>query len=806
MDKYRIIILKFISLCHKDAIKMKKLIYIVFVIIFIWSCQSPSPDELEKMNKPNTKLSEEQLKQVKTWMDSMSLDDKVSLVVGMGFDVPGMVVAEQKERVPGAAGSTYSVSDIGLPSMVLADGPAGLRILPIRDSSSTKRYYCTAFPIATLLASTWDTELVVRVGQAYGDEIKEYGVDILLAPAMNIHRNPLAGRNFEYYSEDPLVSGKMAAAMVNGVESKGVGTSIKHFVANNSETNRMSLNTHVSQRALREIYLKGFEIAIKESQPWTVMSSYNKINGTYTSESRELLTTILRDDWGFEGFVMTDWFGGADAVAQMNAGNDLLMPGTPQQRDSIRAGIESGELPIEVLNTNVERILKAVVKSPIYQNYNYSDKPDLKANAQLAREVAAEGTILLKNADNTLPITSENLKAATFGVGSYQFIAGGTGSGDVNEAYTISLVEGLENAGIELNTELKNMYTSYMEEEKAKQPKDLPWFMTPPPIPEMKLDESVIGEMAQKSDIAFITIGRNSGEFADRKQEGDYYLTAAEKSMIETVSERFHAENKKVIILLNIGNVIEMVSWRDYADAIVLAWQGGQEAGNALTDVLTGKVNPSGKLTTTFTNTYDDVPSSATFPGSEVEGGETRSFGFMELVESEITYDDGILVGYRYYDTKNVDVAYPFGYGLSYTSFDYSNLQLSSSQFNEELIASVTVTNTGDVPGKESVQLYVKAPKGSIDKPNKELRAFAKTGLLQPGGSEKLNMVLKARDLSSFDESMNAWVVEAGTYEVLIGASSKDILVKENFNNKKLIIVEKVSDVLAPTQDLLSEF
>ena len=460
--------------------------------------------------------------------------------------------------------------------------PAGLRISPTREGDKNT-YYCTGFPVGTVMASTWNTILVEQVGKAMGNEVLEYGADVLLAPALNIQRNPLNGRNFEYYSEDPIVAGKIAAAMVRGVQSNGVGTSIKHFVANNQETNRTNNDSRVSQRALRELYLKGFEIAVKESQPWTVMTSYNYLNGAYTSERKDLLTDVLRDEWGFKGLVMTDWFGGSDAVAQIKAGNDLIEPGRDVQYDALVAAMKSGELSIPEVDACVQRVMELVLRSPRFAGYEYSDKPDLVAHAAITRQSAAEGMILLKNEDKTMPLSSAVKKVAAFGISSYDLIAGGTGSGDVNKAYTVSLIEGLKNAGYKVSNDIVKAYTTYMDEEAAKASAESGDELSPF-MPQVRADEfipseSMLAKAVKSNDVAIITIGRTSGEFFDRKLDRDFNLSENEIGLITSVSEAFQAAGKKVIVILNIGGVIETASWKSMPDAILLSRTGRTRRG-----------------------------------------------------------------------------------------------------------------------------------------------------------------------------------------------------------------------------------
>ncbi|MGN0053821.1 MAG: glycoside hydrolase family 3 C-terminal domain-containing protein [Bacteroides sp.] len=731
---------------------------------------------------------------------AMTLEEKAHLVIGTGmagFSGDSAVIGSTKKLVPGAAGTTYPIERLGIPGVVLADGPAGLRIDPTREGDEAT-YYCTHFPIGTLLASTWDTALMERVGQAIGNEVLEYGADVLLAPALNIHRNPLCGRNFEYYSEDPIVSGKMAAAYVRGVQSQGVGTSIKHFALNNQETNRMANDACVSPRAIREIYLKGFEIAVKESDPWTVMSSYNYLNGTYTSESRELQTTVLRDEWGFRGMVMTDWFGGKDAVAQMEAGNDMLQPGRKEQYDAIVAGVKSGALKEEVLDRNVRRILEMILRTPRFKGYRFSNKPDLKAHAEVTRQSATEGMVLLENRNATLPLGGEVKKVALFGCTSYDFVAGGTGSGNVNRAYTVSLLEGLKNGGYQVDSRMQPLYEQHIaaENERNRPKDDSPFarFMPLPRPAEMVLTPAVLQQQVEANDVALITLGRLSGEFMDRTTQ-DFNLSREENQLIADVCRAFHAAGKKVVVVLNIGGVIETASWKALPDAILLAWQAGQEGGNSVADILSGKASPSGKLTMTFPVQFADAASSANFPinvkaniditNSGTKKSDTRNVDYT-------LYEEDIYVGYRYFDTFRKQVSYPFGYGLSYTTFAYDKAAVKAD--NGVYTVSVEVKNTGKVAGKEVVQLYVSAPDVAANKPEKELKAFAKTKELKPGEAVVVTLKVNADDLASYDEAASAWVVTPGNYKFLVGASSRDI--KATLEAEVAAATQKTNDIL----------
>ena len=740
---------------------------------------------------------------------AMTLEEKAQLLVGGGNDGfvgSGAMLGHQKKFVPGAAGTTVAIPRLGIPATVQCDGPAGVHIDAHREGDS-RNYYATGFPVGTCLASTWNTDLVRKVGEAIGNETLEYGCDVVLGPGMNLHRNPLCGRNFEYYSEDPVVTGLMGTAFVLGVQSQGVGVSAKHFAVNSQESDRTRVDERLSQRALRELYLKGFEMMVRKSNPWTIMSAYNKINGIYAQGNKDLLTNILRNDWGYKGIVETDWIGKREDLPveqEVAAGNDLMMPGYPAQVKDIVNAVKSGKLDVNDVDRNVRRMLEYIVKTPRFKGYKYSGEPDLKAHAAITRQSSTEGMVLLKN-NAALPI--RGLKTvALFGVNSYDFMSGGLGSGAVNVGYSVDMVTGLKNIGVATTPQLTEIYQNYVKYAKAKLKADknpMMWFLDQgqPKLDEIEITERCVANEEPKADAAIITIGRQAGEGMDRQINGEFNLSKTEQDMIFRVSDAFHAKGKKVIVIINSGSVMETASWRDRVDAILVAWQPGIEGGNSVADILTGKVNPSGKLTMTWPIAAVDHPSTANFAKEydmytykNMEGWGKGNIPGVDFSNHE----EDIYVGYRYFDTFNKDVAYPFGYGLSYTTFEMGKPSVKANGKNIEV--SVTVKNTGKVAGKQVAQVYVTAPKGAYEKPAKELKAFGKTRELKPGESQTLKMTLEKRDLASFDEANSQWKVDAGNYLFQVGTDVESI--KGTATLKVAEYTEKTSSACAPNVQL----
>ncbi|WAT08091.1 glycoside hydrolase family 3 C-terminal domain-containing protein [Rouxiella badensis] len=670
-------------------------------------------------------------------ISAMTPEEKAALVSGTGMN--------NATHVAGAAGSTFAIPRLGIPQIVFADGPIGVR-LGAGPTGGEKRF-ATGFPVSVAMAATWDPALIQRVGGAIGDEARAYGVDLMLGPAINIQRNPLNGRNFEYFSEDPLLNAMITAGYIKGMQAEGVGAVLKHFAANNQETRRQTVNEIISERALHEIYFPGFEYAMENAQPWAVMSSYPSINGTPSSQNPWLLKEVLRKQWKFNGFVMSDWYGVTDPVRALLAGNDLNMPGglskkdTPflrrntDPKDVVLAALKSGEISQNQIDENIRNILNVVIKTQRFKNPSAAAQPEMADHAALAREAAAESMVLLKNEANTLPIKS-NLKVAAFGHNVENFYVVGGGSAEVNIAPNrrVTLPQGLKNAELTLIDDGKQAL-----DENAK--------------------NDAIAHAAQQSDVAIVSIGRSSTEGADRYSMA---MHADEIAMIDNVATAFHQQNKKVVVLLNVGSPIEIASWEDKVDAILLTWQPGEQAGNAVADILTGKVNPSGKLPLTFPKRLEDSPSYGNYPGNA----------------KTVNYGEGIYVGYRYYDTRRIAPMYPFGYGLSYSTVHYGQLTPQNSPFNidkqDAVDVSITLKNTSSVAAKEVVQLYVHDDASRLDRPLQELKAFEKVSLAA-GEEKRVTFRLDKRAFSYFDADMNAWVLEPGHFTLRVGSSSRDI-------------------------------
>src|SRR5574344_853735 len=620
---------------------------------------------------------------------AMTIDEKVQMLVGggnSGFAGSGAFMGHQEKLVAGAAGITVAIPRLGIPATVLSDGPAGVHIDAHRKGTS-QTYYATGFPIGTALASTWNTALVQQAGEAIGNETLEYGCDVVLGPGMNLHRNPLCGRNFEYYSEDPILTGIIGTAMVKGIQSQGVGGSAKHFAVNSQESDRTRVDERVSQRALRELYLRGFEMMVRESDPWTLMSSYNKINGVYAQGNYDLLTKVLRDDWGFKGIVMTDWIGlrsDLPVADEVHAGNDLLMRGYPAQAKIMVEDIKSGKISMDDVNRNVKRMMEFIGRTPHFKGYKFTNKPDMKAHAAITRRSSTEGMVLLKNA-GALPLKQVD-KVALFGVNSYDFMSGGLGSGCVNVPYVVDMVNGLKNANISTTPQLTEIYQSYVKYAKAKLKADKNpemWFLDQgqPKLDEIDITSRCIQHELPEAAAKTVIEGWEAGEGIDRSIDGEFNLSKQEQDMIFRVSDAFHAANKPVIVVINSGSVMETASWRDRADAILVAWQPGEEGGNSIADVLTGKSNPSGHLTMTWPIAATDHPSTKNFPQTPDYYNLTDKLYNNSMSGVNYTnHDEGIYVGYRYFDTNKKTVAYPFGFGLSYTTFDMNNVKCSEKK------------------------------------------------------------------------------------------------------------------------------
>ncbi len=654
---------------------------------------------------------------IKKLLSELTLEEKASLCSGANF------------------WNTKAIERLGIPTVMVSDGPHGLRKQEneadhIGISESVK---AVCFPAASALACSYDKELLHTLGQALGDECQAEEVSTLLGPGVNMKRSPLCGRNFEYFSEDPYLAGKLAANYVNGVQSKGVGTSLKHFAANNQEYRRMSISAEVDERTLREIYLAAFETVVKEAKPWTLMCSYNRINGVYSCENDWLLNKVLRDEWGFDGLVMTDWGAMNERVPALKAGLDLEMPSSNGLRDQeIVEAVQNGSLEMEVLDRAVTRIL-TLVKN-FYDNKQEGAVYDKEEHHKLARKAAGESAVLLKN-EAILPL-NKNDKIAFIGNFAKAPRYQGGGSSHIN---SFKLTNAYDSAKELANIQYAQGYSK-------------------------ESDDALLAEaiqVAKASDVTVIFAGlpdEYESEGYDRKHLN---LPEVQNHLIEEIAK----VQENVVVVLHNGSPV-LIPWKDKVKGILTVYLGGQAVGEATVDLLFGDVNPSGKLAETYPLKLQDNPSYLNFPGTE----------------KKVSYQEGVFIGYRYYDTKDMDVLYPFGYGLSYTTFDYSDLEVKAptpTKDTDTITVSVKVKNTGKVYGKEIVQLYIHDTKAGVLRPYKELKGFEKVGL-QPGEEKTVSFTLDNRSFAYYNTDLNDWYVESGTYEILIGKSSRDIVLTKS--------------------------
>lgn len=654
-------------------------------------------------------------------------------------ELVGKMTLEEKACICSGADywRTKAIDRLDIPSIAVSDGPHGLRKTSEGDNTGiAKGVEATCFPTASALSSSWDREFVEEIGRALGEECQALGVDILLGPGINMKRSPLCGRNFEYYSEDPYLAGEIGAAFVNGVQSQGVGTCVKHFACNNAEFERLTMSSEVDERTLREIYLSAFERVVKRAKPWSVMSAYNRINSVYASENKYLLMDILRDEWGFDGIVISDWGAVSDRVLGTQAGLELEMPGpNPYNDKKVIAAVKNGELDEKALDERVKSILKIIFKA--IGNRKKGESMRLEEHHDIARRAAEECMVLLKNEKDMLPIKKENLSSiAVIGRTAVSPRYQGAGSSKVTPSKLDIPFEEIEKAAGE---DIKVFYCDGYPEDDS--------------IDEEKINDAVLA--ARKADIVLVFAGLPEwmeSEGADRK---DIYIPDNQIRLINEISR----VNRNIAVILSNGSAVSMLPWINDVKAILETWLTGQGSGAAIANILFGSVNPCGKLSETFPKRICDNPSYLSFPG---ENG--KAF-----------YEEGIFIGYRYYDKKDIEPLFPFGYGLSYTSFEYSDIKINRSRITDSdtLSVSVNVKNTGKRAGKEIVQLYVRDEESRIIRPEKELKGFSKV-FLNPGESKRVIFNLSSRDFSYYDTLRKTWVVESGYFDIMVGSSSRE--------------------------------
>ncbi len=673
---------------------------------------------------------------------------------------------------------TKPIERLGIPSIMMTDGPHGLRREKGEGFGNSEKATC--FPTAVALASTWNTDLIQKVGAAIGEECQAQDVQILLGPGINIKRSPLNGRNFEYYSEDPILSGKIAAAFIKGVQSQGVGTSLKHFAVNNQEFERMSVSAEVDERTLREIYLRGFEIAVKEAKPTTLMCAYNRINSIFAAEHRYLLHEILKEEWGFEGFVMSDWGAVNDRVEGVKAGLQLEMPGNDGINDKkIVAAVQSGALEEERLDEVVADLLRVILK--LAEQKKTGVTFNTEAHQELAQRAAAESIVLLKNEDSILPLSKKRFKSiAVIGDFAENPRFQGGGSSRVNPTkLDIPFQEIYRNLSTGMDLSFCNDSTNddYLDNELMEDAQ----------------------QAAQLADVAIVFAGLPNSYETEGYDRQHIDMPPSHIQLIEAVAK---VQPNTVVVLQN-GSAIAM-PWANQVKGILESWLGGQGGGAAIANVLFGRVNPSGKLTETFPQKLEDTPAFLNFPG------ENR----------RVSYGEGLFVGYRYYDKKQIEPLFPFGFGLSYTTFEYQKMELSHELMTNEdtLEVSVSVKNTGNRAGQEIVQLYVSSDGNFPNAAIKELKAFAKVAL-EAGEEKTVTMTLNWRDFAFYHTQYKSWVTISNSFNILVGSSSQDIHLQESIHFqttqnlppifdkyttfKEMIVHPKSSDLVSPLMEQL---
>jgi beta-glucosidase len=683
------------------------------------------------------------LSKAKSLVAEMTLEEKTKMLSGDGW------------------WRTHAVERVGIPSMSVSDGPHGLR--KVEGGGIQTSVPATCFPTASAIASSWDTELIREIGVALAEECQANDVQILLGPGVNMKRSPLGGRNFEYFSEDPVLAGKMAAAYIQGVQSQGVGTSLKHYAANNQEFERMATSSNLDERTLREVYLPAFEIAIKQAQPWSVMAAYNSVNHVFATENTWLLQDILRTEWGFTGFVVSDWGAVHDGVAGVNAGLSLEMPGSGNyHQNKVLQAVQAGKIPLSGIDEVIVPLLAVILKAKASHQGNATF--DAERHDILARRAAAESIVVLKNAGNLLPLNfNESKTVAIIGAFAKRPRYQGSGSSQVNPTRISTAYHELTKLTGE-NVVLR--YAAGFTEDGST------------------TDELIDGavQQAKTADVAVLFAGLPGNYESEGIDRSSLDLPAGHNRLIESV---LSVQPNLVVVLMN-GSAVAL-PWADRVPAIVEAWLGGQAGGGAIADVLTGRVNPSGKLSETFPAGLEDTPSYPEFPAKN----------------REANYGEGIFIGYRYYDARNLKPLFPFGFGLSYTTFSYSDLRVTPTvvRDTENISVEVTVKNTGKLSGKEIVQLYVREEQPRVVRPEKELKAFAKVAL-EPGEEKRVSFRLEARDFAYYDVMRHGWVVKPGDFEILVGASSRDLRL-----GQKVEVHTNEPSSLALTRDsLLKEF